>query len=523
VWAAAAMSSSHRPSGSSHVQRPSGSSHARPGSKSEALKIELTDYHTPLSRLADKFPAGVKSNFICRMKLRNDCPGLPFEPKFLAYPAEQNRLTRYSCTNLEKNHKHALLTEPDLGIHIDLIEHETYEPPATGIEMQPEDAVLLEEVVRSRKMRPGLEGDRGKRPNVPWLQKTAYYGNEDLFEFQQGSKVQPGMVPAPEHEAVLDPRQLAERLEKTFSFPSTLESLKHPSKPALTAVKTWEVMPDWQTWANDYTEIVFDHDPTTCDTLVTKHMRDEKTKDAAKEGDRKRKILGSTGFMHIRHGEKPARRGSFEDFEEAPKIFGFYLPAPDSKRRKRAVEDEDAGADGDDEGEHAEFNCVREHIENEARKYMEEWNDDHFVVAFVDGEQGQPGRAVYHPLKSRTYLRKCKDVVSFEDLDTLENEHLRDMRKSGSRFPKYFKGLQQVRKLEESSLKAMDIRRLEIETKATAGTNGALHQGGDEEMEDAGPASTRRTRDSSSPEPAPAPAAKKTVVQSSSSSSSDDE
>jgi len=383
--------------------------------------------------------------------------------------------------------------------------------------------VLLEEVVRSRKMRPGLEGDRGKRPNVPWLQKTAYYGNEDLFEFQQGSKVQPGMVPAPEHEAVLDPRQLAERLEKTFSFPSTLESLKHPSKPALTAVKTWEVMPDWQTWANDYTEIVFDHDPTTCDTLVTKHMRDEKTKDAAKEGDRKRKILGSTGFMHIRHGEKPARRGSFEDFEEAPKIFGFYLPAPDSKRRKRAVEDEDAGADGDDEGEHAEFNCVREHIENEARKYMEEWNDDHFVVAFVDGEQGQPGRAVYHPLKSRTYLRKCKDVVSFEDLDTLENEHLRDMRKSGSRFPKYFKGLQQVRKLEESSLKAMDIRRLEIETKATAGTNGALHQGGDEEMEDAGPASTRRTRDSSSPEPAPAPAAKKTVVQSSSSSSSDDE
>jgi len=504
---------------SSH--RPSGSSHARPGSKSEALKIELLDHHTPLSRLADK--TGTKSNFICRMKLRNECPGLPFEPKFLAYPSEQNRLTRYSCTTLEKNHKHALLTEPDLGIHIDLIEHETYEPPATGIEMQPEDALLLEEVVRTRKLRPGLEGDRGKRPNVPWLQKTVYYGNEDMFEFQQGSKVQPGMVPAPEHETLLDPRQLAERLEKTFTFASTLESLKHPSKPALKAVKMWDVMPDWQTWANDYTEVVFDHDPTTCDTKIAKNIRAETTKEAAKNGDRKRKILGSTGFMHIHHGQKPPRRGSFEEFEEAPKIFGFYLPAPESKRRKRAEEDEDAGVDGDDEGEQSEFNCVREHVENEARKYQEEWNDDHFVVAFVDGEQGQPGRAVYHPLKSRTYLRKCKDVVSFEDLDTLEDVHLKDLKRGGSRFPKFFKGVQQMRKLEESSLKAMDQRRAEIESKTSAGYKGASNQGGDDEMEEAGPAKSRTARDSSSPEPTPAPVPKKTTVQDSSSSSSSDE
>ena len=45
------------------------------------------------------------------------------------------------------------------------------------------------------------------------------------------------------------------------------------------------------------------------------------------------------------------------------------------------------------------MHCVREHVENEARKYMEEWNDDHFVFAFVDGENGQPGRAqVLYPV-----------------------------------------------------------------------------------------------------------------------------
>lgn len=427
--------SSHRPSASGSSRRPESRS------KAEAVKIELTDQHTPLSRLAEK--TGVKSHFICKMKLRNECPGLPYEPKFLAYPSEQNRLTRYSCTNLEKNHQHSLLTEPDLGIHIDLIEHEIYEPPAAGIDMQPEDRVLLQDEAKKRKMRPGLEGEKGKRPNVPWLHKTQYYGNEDLFSYQQGFK-SAGVVPQVEHEAEKSPQELAEELEKTFCLPAALADYTHPTKPGLKAVKMWDILPDWNTWANDYTEIVFDHDPTTCDVAVAKSMGGEKGKDAVLEGRRKRKILGGTGFLHIRHGDPLPRRGSAAEPEERPKIFGFYLPAPESKRRKRAVEDEDPAADGDDEAEGAEFHCVREHAENEARKHMEEWNDDHYVFALVDGEDGQAGQALYHPLKNRTYLRKCKDVISFDDLNTLKDEDLRDMRKCGNRFPKYFKGLQKV-------------------------------------------------------------------------------
>lgn len=417
--------SSHRPSGSGshgHSRRP------EVRSKAEAIKIELTDQHTPLSRLAEK--TGVKSHFICKMKLRNECPGLPFEPKFLAYPSEQNRLTRYSCTNLEKNHQHSLLTEPDLGIHIDLIEHEIYEPPAAGIDMQPEDTVLLQDEARKRKMRPGLEGEKGKRPNVPWLHKTQYYGNEDLFSYQQGFK-SAGVVSQVEHETEKSPQELAEELEKTFCLPPTLAEHTHPTKPGLKAVKMWDVLPDWNTWANDYTEIVFDHDPTTCDMAVAKAMSEEKDEEAAQSGLRKRKILGGTGFMHIRA-------------EDSHKFFGYYLPAPDSKRRKRAVEVDDPAADSADEEEGTDFHCVREHQENEARKYMEEWNDEHYIFAFVDGEEGQAGQALYHKLDSRTYMRKCKDVISFDDLNSLDDEDLRDMRKRGNRFPKYFKGLQKV-------------------------------------------------------------------------------
>jgi RNA polymerase II-associated factor 1 len=520
------MSSSHRPSGGgSHGH------HRRPDArKSEAIKIDLTDDHTPLTMVVENLrkKTGIKSHFICKMKLRNELPELPFEPKFLAYPAEQNRLTRYSCTNLEKSHKHALLTEPDLGIHIDLIEPETYEPPASGVHMQPEDEALLRDEEKKIIMRPGLEGDRGKRPNVPWMHKTQYYGNEDLFDYQQGFKnCQQELLPAPDIVPELSPMQHAEALQKSFSsFPSSLADVKHPIKKNVTAVKCWDILPDWNTWGNDYTEIVFDHDPTTCDSTVARHAREEKTKEASEAGDRKRKILGSTAFMHIRRGDPKPRRGSFFEPEEPPKVFGFFLPAPGSKRRKRAEEEEDAGADGDDETEHTEFHCVREHVENEAKKDQGQWLDDHYVVAFVDGDDGLPGRAVYHPIKSRTYLRKCKDVISFEDLDKLHNNDLRAMKKRGNRFPKYFKGLLQVRALDASDLKTIDQRRAEI----AAGSGQKGGGGGDDEMEEAGDAVAGEARESSesssSPEPTPVPASsasKKAAAASSSSSSSEDE
>eukprot|EP00277_Geminigera_cryophila_P040493 CAMPEP_0173113842 /NCGR_PEP_ID=MMETSP1102-20130122/47176_1 /TAXON_ID=49646 /ORGANISM="Geminigera sp., Strain Caron Lab Isolate" /LENGTH=71 /DNA_ID=CAMNT_0014015825 /DNA_START=352 /DNA_END=567 /DNA_ORIENTATION=- len=48
------MSSSQRPSGSSHTQRPWETLHARSVFKSEALKIKRTEYHA-LSRLANNF------------------------------------------------------------------------------------------------------------------------------------------------------------------------------------------------------------------------------------------------------------------------------------------------------------------------------------------------------------------------------------------------------------------------------------------------------------------------------------
>lgn len=46
------------------------------------------------------------------------------------------RFVQYKATSLEKQHKHELLTEPDLGVTIDLINPDTYRIDPTS-ELEP--------------------------------------------------------------------------------------------------------------------------------------------------------------------------------------------------------------------------------------------------------------------------------------------------------------------------------------------------------------------------------------------------
>jgi RNA polymerase II-associated factor 1 len=63
------------------------------------------------------------------VKYGNALPDIPFDPKFISYPFEVNRFINYAPTSLERNYKYELLTEHDLGVHVDLILPEAYEKP----------------------------------------------------------------------------------------------------------------------------------------------------------------------------------------------------------------------------------------------------------------------------------------------------------------------------------------------------------------------------------------------------------
>ena len=66
---------------------------------------------------------------VCRVKYGNSLPDIPFDPKFISYPFEPNRFIHYAPTSLERQYKYELLTEHDLGVHVDLILPEAYEKP----------------------------------------------------------------------------------------------------------------------------------------------------------------------------------------------------------------------------------------------------------------------------------------------------------------------------------------------------------------------------------------------------------
>uniref|UniRef100_UPI0038D25AFF RNA polymerase II-associated factor 1 homolog n=1 Tax=Homo sapiens TaxID=9606 RepID=UPI0038D25AFF len=148
-----------------------------------------------------------RSGVVCRVKYCNSLPDIPFDPKFITYPFDQNRFVQYKATSLEKQHKHDLLTEPDLGVTIDLINPDTYRIDPNVL-LDPADEKLLEEEIQRSQQHAKV---------VPWMRKTEYISTE--FNKDRDSQIT--------------------AIEKTFEDAQKSIS-QHYSKPRVTPV---EVMP----------------------------------------------------------------------------------------------------------------------------------------------------------------------------------------------------------------------------------------------------------------------------------------
>lgn len=219
----------------------------------------------------------------------------------------------------------------------------------------------------------------------------------------QGGRAKPEMpIPIQEELKQLTPAELVNKIEDTFvAASSDINTLKHPRDPNLKPMACWQVFPDFDRWAMDYTELVFDHDPCSEDA-------EAKGADASK-----RARLAGNALMHVH------RQGAQH------KNFAYMVPAVGSGKRKRAMADGDdgeGGAEGMEEGE-AEYQVIREYRENEARMHQEEWNNDHFV--FIVPSEG--GNAYYHPIKRRTYIRKDKEVINSGQLSSMSARELRKL------------------------------------------------------------------------------------------------
>uniref|UniRef100_A0A7N8XSC4 RNA polymerase II-associated factor 1 homolog n=1 Tax=Mastacembelus armatus TaxID=205130 RepID=A0A7N8XSC4_9TELE len=302
----------------------------------------------------------IRSGVVCRVKYCNSLPDIPFDPKFITYPFDQHRFVQYKATSLEKQHKHELLTEPDLGVTIDLINPDTYRIDP-NILLDPADEKLLEEDIQAPS---SSKRSQQHAKVVPWMRKTEYISTEfnrygvsnEKVEVKIGVSVKQQFT---EEEIYKDRDSQISAIEKTFE-----DAQKLVSEHALHLLHF--IFP--QMWINPCAQVIFDSDPAPKD------------------------ISGPAGVEMM---SQAMIRGMMD--EEGNQFVAYFLPNEDTlRKRKRDFED---GLDYMPDDLY-EYKIAREYNWNVKNKASKGYEENYFFI-FRDGDG-----VYYNELETRVRLSK---------------------------------------------------------------------------------------------------------------------
>ncbi|NXJ19866.1 PAF1 factor, partial [Dicrurus megarhynchus] len=251
-----------------------------------------------------------RSGVVCRVKFCNSLPDIPFDPKFITYPFDQSRFVQYKATSLEKQHKHDLLTEPDLGVTIDLINPDTYRIDP-GVLLDPADEKLLEEEIQAPT---SSKRSQQHAKVVPWMRKTEYISTEfnrygvsnEKPEVKEGLGVSSfgwlGVVLLGGFWEIL-----GVVLRVILGWIT-----QHYSKPRVTPLEVMPVFPDFKMWINPCAQVIFDSDPAPKDT---------------------------SGAAALEMMSQAMIRGMMD--EEGNQFVAYFLPVEETLRKRKRDQEED--------------------------------------------------------------------------------------------------------------------------------------------------------------------------------------
>ncbi|XP_067307566.1 RNA polymerase II-associated factor 1 homolog [Pseudorasbora parva] len=314
-----------------------------------------------------------RSGVVCRVKYGNSLPDIPFDPKFITYPFDQHRFVQYKATSLEKQHKHELLTEPDLGVTIDLINPDTYRIDPS-ILLDPADEKLLEEEITAPS---SSKRSQQHAKVVPWMRKTEYISTEfnrygvsnEKVEVKIGVSVKQQFT---EEEIYKDRDSQIAAIEKTFED-AQKSIAQHYSKPRVTPVEVLPVFPDFKMWINPCAQVIFDSDPAPKD------------------------VSAPTGVDMM---SQAMIRGMMD--EEGNQFVAYFLPNEDTMRKRKRDVDEDLDYMPD---EVYDYKIAREYNWNVKNKASKGYEENYFFI-FRDADG-----VYYNELETRVRLSKRRAKV----------------------------------------------------------------------------------------------------------------
>uniref|UniRef100_A0A8C5XQ10 RNA polymerase II-associated factor 1 homolog n=1 Tax=Microcebus murinus TaxID=30608 RepID=A0A8C5XQ10_MICMU len=312
---------------------------------------------------------GHRSGVVCRVKYCNSLPDIPFDPKFITYPFDQNRFVQYKATSLEKQHKHDLLTEPDLGVTIDLINPDTYRIDPNVL-LDPADEKLLEEEIQAPT---SSKRSQQHAKVVPWMRKTEYISTE--FNRYGISNEKPesfslliGL------EKKYTKTEIARSQAKVW-FQSSSSSCfcphqisQHYSKPRVTPVEVMPVFPDFKMWINPCAQVIFDSDPAPKDT---------------------------SGAAALEMMSQAMIRGMMD--EEGNQFVAYFLPVEETLKKRKRDQEEEMDYAPDDV---YDYKIAREYNWNVKNKASKGYEENYFFI-FREGDG-----VYYNELETRVRLSK---------------------------------------------------------------------------------------------------------------------
>ncbi|XP_053328508.1 RNA polymerase II-associated factor 1 homolog [Spea bombifrons] len=309
-----------------------------------------------------------RSGVVCRVKYCNSLPDIPFDPKFITYPFDQNRFVQYKATSLEKQHKHDLLTEPDLSVTIDLINPDTYRIDANVL-LDIADEKLLEEEIQAPS---SSKRSQQHAKVVPWMRKTEYISTEfnrygasnEKPEVKIGVSVKQQFT---EEDIYKDRDSQIAAIEKTFED-SQRPISQHYSKPRVTPVEVMPVFPDFKMWINPCAQVIFDSDPAPKD---------------------------AQGSAALEMMSQAMIRGMMD--EEGNQFVAYFLPGEDTMRKRKR--DQEEGLDYMPEDIY-DYKIAREYNWNVKNKASKGYEENYFFI-FREGDG-----VYYNELETRVRLSK---------------------------------------------------------------------------------------------------------------------
>ncbi|XP_032533608.1 RNA polymerase II-associated factor 1 homolog isoform X2 [Chiroxiphia lanceolata] len=309
-----------------------------------------------------------RSGVVCRVKFCNGLPDIPFDPKFITYPFDQSRFVQYKATSLEKQHKHDLLTEPDLGVTIDLINPDTYRIDP-GVLLDPADEKLLEEEIQAPT---SSKRSQQHAKVVPWMRKTEYISTEfnrygvsnEKPEVKIGVSVKQQFT---EEEIYKDRDSQIAAIEKTFEDAQKAIT-QHYSKPRVTPMEVMPVFPDFKMWINPCAQVIFDSDPAPKDT---------------------------SGAAALEMMSQAMIRGMMD--EEGNQFVAYFLPVEETLRKRKRDQEEDVDYAPEDV---YDYKIAREYNWNVKNKASKGYEENYFFI-FREGDG-----VYYNELETRVRLSK---------------------------------------------------------------------------------------------------------------------